>query len=95
MADPTPNPNPVPVPVKAIPKPVPPPARVGPLSYSIAAGKTVVFVNDKNVVTMINSPVEDIRIFTQWSVNTYADQATALADITAKGWTYKPPSPTK
>ncbi len=93
MADPTPNSNPVPV--KAIPKPVPPPARVGPLSYSIPAGKTVVLVNDKNVVTMVNSPVEDIRIFTQWSVNMYADQATAMADITAKGWTYKPPSPTK
>ena len=93
MADPTSNSNPVPV--KAIPKPVPPPARVGPLSYSIAAGKTVVLVNDKNVVTMVNSPVEDIRIFTQWSVNTYADKATAMADITAKGWTYTPPSPTK
>ena len=93
MSDPTPNSNPVPV--KAIPKPVPPPARVGPLSYSIPAGKTVVLVNDKNVVTMVNSPVEDIRIFTQWTVNTYPDLATAQAAITANKWTYTPPPASK
>lgn len=83
MATPTPNKIPTPAPV------------VGPKDTIVPAGKTVVLVDDNKNVTLLKSTDKQIRIFTQWSVNIYADQPTALADITAKGWKYTPPSPTK
>ena len=62
----------------------------GPKDYAIKAGVTVVLVNEKKQVTMFKSATADIRVFTSWEVFTYADQATAEADIKAKGWAYTP-----
>jgi len=44
---------------------------------------------------MLKSATADTRIFTDWTVNTYPDLATAQAAITANKWTYTPPAPSK
>ena len=57
------------------------------------AGKVVVLVDTTqtpNAVTLYKVAVKPIRVFTAWSVNIYADEATAKADIAAKGWKYTP-----
>lgn len=80
-----PNPN-LKVPLTVIP------ASGGPRDVSIPSGKTVVLVNDSNVVTMCKSFIYATRIFTSWTINVYPDMPTALADITAKGWKYTAPA---
>ena len=79
MATPTPS---------NLPKP---PVQTGPRDYFVEANQTFALVNDKNVVCLLKTTPTKIRIFTDWSVYLYADQAAALADIKAKGWTYNPP----
>ena len=80
--------------------PTPPAPETGvPRDTTIPAGKVVVLVDTTqtpNAVTLYKVAVKPIRVFTAWSVNIYADEATAKADIAAKGWKYTPTeAPTK
>jgi len=77
--------------MSTLPKPNP----IGPRDVIIQAGKVVVLVNDANLVMMYKLATKPIRIFTAYAINTYADEATAQADIKAKGWKYTPEPSTK
>jgi hypothetical protein len=74
--------------------PTPPPAApAGPKDLTIKAGKVMVLVNTAtNAVTIYKVCTHDTRVFTSWSINQYADEATAKADIAAKGWKFTPPA---
>ena len=72
----------------------PPAAPVGPKDVTVKAGKTFILLNG-TTVTMLKSAAEDTRIYTNWTVNTYPDLATAQAAITANKWTYTPPPASK
>ena len=72
----------------------PAPAPAGPKNVTVKAGKTFILLNG-TTVTMLKSATADTRIFTDWTVNTYPDLATAQAAITANKWTYIPPAPSK
>ena len=74
---------------------VPPaPAPAGPRNVTVKAGQTFIILNG-TTVTMLKSTTVDTRIFTDWTVNTYPDLATAQAAITANKWTYTPPATSK
>jgi len=57
---------------------------------TIPAGKTFLLLNGTKV-ELLKSVTAEMRVYTNWTVYTYADQPTALADITAKGWSYTAP----
>ena len=82
-------------PTPASPNTTPPPAApAGPKDVTVKAGKTFILLNG-TTVTMLKSATEDTRIFTNWTVNTYPDLATAQSAITANKWTYTPPPASK
>ena len=81
-------------PPPASPKLPPLEAPAGPKNVTVKAGKTFILLNG-TTVTMLKSATEDTRIYTNWTVNTYPDLATAQAAITANKWTYIPPAPSK
>jgi hypothetical protein len=84
MATPTPA---------STPNTTPPPAApAGPKDLTIKAGKVMVLVDASNSVMIYKVCTHDTRIFTSWSINQYADEATAKADIAAKGWKFTPPA---
>ena len=84
--------NPIPTSFKI---PVPnTPAPAGPRNVTVKDGQTFIILNG-TTVTMLKSATADTRIFTDWTVNTYPDLATAQAAITANKWTYIPPAPSK
>ena len=68
----------------------PAPAPAGPRDVDIPAGKTVVLVNSQNKVCFYEDCIYKTRIYTNWSINTYPDSATAQAAITANKWTVDP-----
>jgi len=45
-----------------------------------------------NAVTLYKVCTKATRVFTAWSINQYADEATAKADIAAKGWKFTAPA---
>jgi hypothetical protein len=45
-----------------------------------------------NAVTLYKVCTKATRVFTAWAINQYADEATAKADITAKGWKFTAPA---
>jgi len=79
-------------PTPASPNTTPPPAApAGPKDLTIPAGKVLVLVDTaSNAVTLYKVCTKATRVFTAWAINQYADEATAKADITAKGWKYTP-----
>jgi len=85
MATPTPA---------STPNTTPPPAApAGPKDVTIPAGKVLVLVDTTaNAVTLYKVCTKATRVFTAWSINQYADEATAKADIAAKGWKFTAPA---
>jgi hypothetical protein len=81
-------------PTPASPNTTPPPAApAGPKDLTIPAGKVLVLVDTTaNAVTLYKVCTKATRVFTAWSINQYADEATAKADITAKGWKFTAPA---
>ena len=73
----------------SIPKPIVS-AQTGPKDYQIPAGKTAMLVDNNKNVVFLKSTDKEIRIFTQWTLNVYDDNASALADIEKNKWTYNP-----
>ena len=79
-------------PAPTIPKPATPPAGV-PRDVTISAGKVLVLVDTTqtpNLVALYKVCTKAVRVFTAYSINEYADEASAQADIKAKGWKYVP-----
>jgi len=71
----------------------PPAAPAGPKDVTIPAGKVLVLVDTTaNAVTLYKVCTKATRVFTAWSINQYADEATAKADIAAKGWKFTAPA---